>query len=111
MSVSPRALVTSAQLAAAETTQYTSDSGTYTILDKITAYNGNASAVTVTVKLVPNGGTAGAAHVMAVKSIAAGDSYTFPEVIGQVLEPGGFLSTTASVGSVVVFRVSGRKVN
>ena len=111
MSVSPRALVTSAQLPSGETTQYTSDTGTYTILDKVTAYNGSGSAVTVTVKLVPSGGTAGASHVMASQSIAAGTSYTFPEVIGQVLEPGGFLSTTASTGSAVVFRVSGRKVN
>lgn len=111
MSVNPRALLTSTLLPSAETTQVTSDSpGTHTILDKVTAYNGSGSSVTVTIKLVPNGGSAGAGHMMATKSLATLETYTFPEVVGQILEPGGFLSTTASTGSVVVFRVSGRKV-
>lgn len=94
----------------AETAAYTASSGMRTIIDKITAYNGTGGAVTLTIKLVPSGGSAGAANVVALKTIAAGASETFSEVVGQVLEPGGFISVLAGAATSVVLRISGREV-
>ena len=37
-------------------------------------------------------------------------TYTFPEVVGHVLEPGGFVSTLAGSASALVIRASGREV-
>lgn len=104
-------LVTAKYAANSETTEYTTAAGTRTILDKFTAYNGHTASVLVTVKVVPNGGTAGASHVIASKAIAPGETYTFPEVVGHVLEPGGFVSVIAATASAVVIRLSGREVS
>ena len=44
------------------------------------------------------------------KTIPAGETYTFPEVVGHVLEPGGFISVLSGSASAVVIRASGREV-
>jgi hypothetical protein len=93
-----------------ETTEYTASTGMRTILDKFTGYNGTAGAVSLTVKLVPSGASAGATNITVLKSIAAGETYTFPEVVGHVLEAGGFVSVIAASASAIVIRASGREV-
>ena len=95
----------------AETTEYTASTGMRTIVDKFTGYNGTGGAVALTVKIVPNADTAGASNIMVVKSIAAGETYTFPEVVGHVLEAGGFLSVLAAAATSIVIRASGREVS
>jgi hypothetical protein len=37
--------------------------------------------------------------------------YTFPEVVGQVLNSGGFISTIAGTASAINIRASGRVVS
>lgn len=110
MTVIAKPLILSKYAANAETTEYTAAAGTRTIIDKFTAYNGTGAAVLLTVKLVPTGGTAGAANIVVAKSVAAGESYTFPEVVGHVLEPGGFISVLAGAATSLVIRCSGREV-
>lgn len=110
MSVNTRPLFTSVYAPATETTLYQSAAGTHTIIDKLTGYNSNASAVLLTIKLVQSGGTAGASHVVVSKSLAAGETYTFPEVVGHTLEPGGFVSMVAATASAIVVRASGRQI-
>lgn len=111
MTVLSKPLITAKYAANTETTEYTTATGTRTILDKFTAYNGTTSAVLITIKLVPSGGTAGASHIIVSKSIAPSEVYTFPEVVGHVLEPGGFFSVLAATASAVVIRLSGREVS
>lgn len=111
MTVLSKPLVTAKYAANTETTEYTAATATRAILDKFTGYNGSASAVLLTIKLVPAAGTAGASHVIANKSLAADETYTFPEVVGHVLEPGGFVSVLAATASAVVIRLSGREVS
>jgi hypothetical protein len=36
--------------------------------------------------------------------------YTFPEIVGQVLLPGSFISTIAGTASAINIRASGREV-
>lgn len=110
MAVNPRALFNAKQAENAETTQYTS-TGARTIVDKFTATNTTASAATLTVRLVPSGGAAGAGNtVLSAKSIAAGETYNCPEVVGHVLESGDFISTLAGTASAITIRASGRQV-
>jgi len=110
MSVNTRPLATSAFAPSVETTLHQSGTGTHTIIDKFTAYNGDAVARTLTVKLVNSGGSAATSNVIVVKALAAGETYTFPEIVGHTLEPGGFISQIATAASVIVVRVSGRQV-
>jgi hypothetical protein len=110
MTTTARPLVLSKYAANSETTEYTCPTGTRTIIDKISAYNGTGGSVALTFKIVPNAGTAGASNTLAVKTIAAGVTETFPEVVGQVLEAGGFISVLAGAATSIVIRVSGREV-
>jgi hypothetical protein len=109
MTTTSKPLVTAQYAANAQTTYYTAGTGVRTILDKFTAYNGTAGAVSLTVNLVPSGGAAAATNVQVLKSIAAGETYTFPEIVGHVLEAGGFVSMIASAATSLVIRVSGRE--
>lgn len=86
-------VVDGAQLTAAAAT-YGSVVGANTkrIIKAATLTNTTAGAVACTVYLVPSGGTAGASNtVISALSIAAGASYSCPELIGRGLNAGGFL--------------------
>jgi hypothetical protein len=97
--------------AAVDTTQYTAPAGVRTIIDKFTACNNDAVARTITVNIVNSGGAVGGANqIVKTKSLLAGESYTFPEVVGHVLAAGDFISTNASSAGVVGVRASGREV-
>lgn len=111
MSVVAKCLLEAKYAENAETTQYTAPTGTRTIIDKFTATNVTAAAVALTVKMIASGGTASADEtILSAKSIAAGETYTCPEVVGQVLNAGGFISTLAGSASAIVIRASGREI-
>jgi hypothetical protein len=40
-----------------------------------------------------------------------GETYLCPELVGQALEPGGFISTIASAATALTLRVSGREIS
>lgn len=95
------------QAEAATTTQYTSVGKT--IIDKFTVTNTSGAAATITVYLPASGGSAGAANcVLSAKSINAGEAYTCPEVVGQVLEDSGFIATLADTAAALTISASGR---
>ena len=95
----------------AQTTQYTSTNVT-TIIDKFTATNYSATAATLSVNLVTSGGTAGDSNLVTkLKSLQPGEVYTFPEIVGQVLNSGGFISTIAGTATAINIRASGRVVS
>lgn len=106
MTTSVAALVETGYAAAVETAVYTAPS--LVIIDRISAYG--AALGTLTLRIVPAGGTAGASNTLAVKALAAGEAYSFPELVGQVLMPGDKISELASAASAVVRRISGRAV-
>lgn len=94
----------------AQTTQYTS-TGVTTLIDKFTATNYSASPATISVNLVTSGDTAGNQNLITkTKTLLAGEVYTFPELIGQVLAPSGFISTIAGTASAINIRASGRVI-
>ena len=111
MSVLVKTLIPAKQAENAQTTQYTA-TNCKTIIDKFTATNFDTVARSLTVHLVQSGGTAGdSTLVTKTKTLQAAESYSFPEVVGHVLAPGGFISTTASAGSAIAIRASGREVS
>lgn len=111
MSVTVKVLIPGKTAENAPTTQYTA-TGVATIIDKFTATNFDTVARSLTVHLMQPGGTAADSTLVAkTKTLQAAESYTFPEVVGHVLSPGGFISTTASAGSAIAIRASGREVS
>jgi hypothetical protein len=81
------------------------------IIDKFTITNTSAGNVTISVNLVTNGGSPAAANlIMDTRAIAPDETYTFPELVGQALESGGFISTIASAATSLTIRASGREI-
>lgn len=109
MTATAKAIVQAGYVPNVETTSYTTAVGMRTTIDKYTGYNGDTVARTLTVKIVPSGGSAGASNVMVVKALQPGESYTFPEIVGHTLNAGDFLSELASAASVITRRMSGRE--
>lgn len=93
-----------------QTTQYTANNVT-TIIDKFTATNYSATAATISVNLVTVAGSAGNINLITkTKTLQPSEVYTFPELVGQVLNSGDFISTIAGTASAINMRVSGREV-
>ena len=94
-----------------QTTQYTS-TGVTTVIDKFTATNYSASPATISVNLVTSAGSAGNANLITkTKTLLASEVYTFPELVGQVLNSGDFISTIAGTASAINIRASGRVIS
>ncbi len=93
-----------------QSTVYTA-TGVTAIIDKFTATNYSGTAATISVNLVNSGGTASNSDlIVKTKTLQASETYTFPELVGHVLRPGGFISTLAGTASAINIRVSGREV-
>jgi hypothetical protein len=110
MAVTLKVLIPPKQAENAQTTQYTPINAK-AIIDKFTATNTSANNVTISVNLVTSGGTPGAANLIVdARAVAPDEVYTFPELVGQVLEPGSFISTIASAATSLTIRASGREI-
>lgn len=110
MTVTVKVLVPAKTVEAVQTTQYTAN-GVTAIIDKFTATNYNTAAATISVNLVTSAGSAGNTNIITkTKTLQAGEVYTFPELVGQVLGLGDFISTIAGTASSINMRVSGREV-
>ena len=110
MAVTVTVLIPAKTAEATQTTQYTS-TGVTTIIDKFTATNYSAAAATISVNLVTAAGSAGNDNlIVKTKTLQAGETYTFPEIVGQILAPSGFISTIAGTAAAINIRASGRQV-
>lgn len=110
MTVTVKVLIPAKQAEATQTTQYTA-SNARAIIDKFTVTNTSAANVTFSCNLVTISGSAGASNlIIDTRSIVPDETYTCPELIGQVLEAGGFISTIASAATSLTIRASGREI-
>ena len=110
MAVTVKVLIPAKTAENTQTTQYTA-TGVTTIIDKFTATNYSATAATISVNLVTAAGTASNDNlIVQTKTLQAGETYTFPEIVGQTLSPGGFISTIAGTASAINIRSNGREV-
>ena len=111
MTVTVKVLIPAKTAEASQTTQYSASNVT-TIIDKFTATNYSASSATLSVNLVTSGDTSGNQNLITkTKTLAAAEVYTFPEIVGQVLIAGGFISTIAGTATAINIRASGREVS
>jgi hypothetical protein len=110
MAVTVKNLIPAKQAENSQTAQYTA-TNCKAIIDKFTVTNTNTANVTFSVNLVASGGTAGTANlIVKTRSIVPGETYLCPELVGQVLESGGFISTLAGTASALTITASGREV-
>lgn len=111
MAVQIKVLIPAKIAESAQTTQYTA-SNVSTIIDKFTATNYDTSARTISVNLVTALDTPGNNNLtVKTKTLLPSETYTFPEIVGHILAPGGYISTIASAGTAISIRASGREVS
>jgi len=111
MAVSVKVLIPAKIAEAAQTTQYTA-TNVAAIVDKFTATNYSSAAATLSVNLVTAFDNAGNQNlIIKAKTLLPSETYTFPELVGQILAPGGYISTLAGTGSAINIRCSGREVS
>jgi hypothetical protein len=74
--------------------------------------NTSAGNVAISVNLVTSGGSAGASNlIIDARTVAPDETYTCPELVGHVLDAGGFISTLAGAATSLTIRCSGREVS
>ncbi len=111
MAVSVKVLIPAKIAEASQTTQYTA-TNVSAIVDKFTATNYSASAATISINLVTQFDSAGNQNlIIKAKTLLPSETYTFPELIGQIIASGGYISTLAGTGSAINIRCSGREVS
>lgn len=110
MSIIVKVLVPPRQITNVQTTQYTAVN-CRAIIDKFTATNTSTNIVGVSVNLVNGGDPSGMPNLMVNnRMIAPGETYTFPELVGHVVDMNGFISTIATTANALTVRVSGREI-
>jgi hypothetical protein len=111
MAVNVKVLIPAKIAENTQVTQYTA-TNVSAIIDKFTATNYSASAATISVNLVTQFDSAGNQNlIIKAKTLLPSETYTFPELVGHVLQPGGFISTIAGTASAINIRSSGREVS
>lgn len=111
MAVSIKVLIPAKQAESSQTTQYTAVN-VKAIIDKFTVTNTSANNVTFSCNLVTVSGSAGASNLIVDnRTIVPDETYTCPELVGQALEPGGFISTIAGSATSLTIRASGREIS
>jgi len=111
MAVNPVNLIPPKQAESAQTTQYTA-TAVKAIIDKFTVTNTSAGNVTISVNIVNFGGAAGDSNLIVdTRTVVPNETYTCPELVGQMLEAGQFISTIASAATSLTIRASGREIS
>ena len=111
MTVTVRVLIPAKQAENAQTTQYTA-TNVKAIIDKFTVTNTSANNVTFSCNLVTVSGSAGASNlIIDTRTIVPDETYTCPELVGQALDVGGFISTIAGAATSLTIRASGRETS
>lgn len=107
MAIVPKRLVDGSQLTTSAATYYTA-TNVRSRIDSCALTNTTGGAVTATLHLVPSGGSASASNrVLSAYSIAAGQTYVPPGIIGQWIESGGTLQALASSATSISLVASG----
>jgi hypothetical protein len=104
----PKRLIDGSQLTNVVATYYTAPANTLATISACTLTNTTAGAITATLYLVPNAGTAGVGNcILSARTLAAGESYNVASAIGQTLPAGGTIQALASAGASITLVASG----
>ena len=108
----PKRLVDGSQLTAAAATYYTTPANTLTTIAGMSITNTTGTARTVTVYLVPSGGSAAVQYcVCSARTVAPGETYNVAGAIGQTLGASGFISALADSATALTMVASGYETN
>jgi hypothetical protein len=111
MTVIIKVLIPAKQAENAQTTQYTA-TNVKAIIDKFTVTNTSANNVTFSCNLVTLSQSAATSNlIIDARTIVPDETYTCPELVGQALDVGGFISTLAGAGTSLTIRASGREIS
>lgn len=106
--LTPALLSATGTLGTSATALYTSAAaGNGTVIKKVSLYNTDSVAHTVTMYAVPGAGTAALANTVLVISVAAGSSYIVNELNNKVMAPGETLQAKCDTAALVTFTASG----
>lgn len=100
MSTSAKRLAGAAAMTGALVTYYTAPAGTKAVIKSGSIANTTAGAVSATVTLA-------GLTLISASPIAAGETYTCPELVNHVLNPG---DTIQGLGLALTFAVSGAEI-
>ena len=101
-------LVDGSQLTTGAATYYTTPANTRTKIEACVLTNTSGANRTVTMHLVPSGGSASASNrILSAYTVNAGASYSVDEAINQVLETGGTLQALSDGATAVSLVASG----
>lgn len=110
MAVTVKNIIPRKQAEAVQSGQYAA-TNCKTIIDKFTVTNTSANNVQFSCNLIAAAGSASNANlVLDAKTIAPGETYTCPELVGQTLEIGGVISTLAGAAASLTISASGREI-
>ena len=111
MAVIVKALISPKQAEATQTEQYQANS-VKAIIDKFTATNTSLAKVVFSCNLIKVTDSAGDGNVIIdEKVILPGKTYLCPELVGQVLEDGGIISTLCDTAPALTISASGREIS
>ena len=110
MTVTVRNIIPRKQAENTQTTQYTAVNAKC-VIDKFTVTNTGTANATISVNLVASGGTPSNDNLVTkARAIVPGETWSAPELVGQVLESGGYISTIASAAATLTISASGREI-
>lgn len=110
MTVTVKTLIPGKQAENVQTSQYTA-LNCKTIIDKFTATNTTAGNVVFSVNLVPLAGVPGVSNrILSLRTIAPGEVYACPELVGHALEAGGIISTLCDTATALTISATGREI-
>lgn len=91
-----------------QTTLFTQNVGAAVRIDSLSVCNTDSIAATISINLVPSGGSAGASNLTTkLQPIAAGQTWNSPNEVGKVLWPGDFISVICATASVAAISAGG----
>lgn len=111
MARTPKRIIAGAQLTTSTAIYYTAPTNQSCVIRRVSFTNTTGTAATVDLYLVASGGTAGASNQIVVdKVISPGETWSCPDVEGQVLAPGGTIQAQSDTNSAITIIGSGTEV-
>ena len=104
----PKRLISGSQLTVAAAVYYTTPVNTVTTISAMSVTNTTGTARTVTVHLVPSGGSADATNVVcSARTVSPGETFNVFGAIGQTLAAGGTIQALADAATALALVASG----
>lgn len=103
-------LFTATQLTASTATYYTVGANTNTIIDSAIAANSTGTNRTITIYLVPSGGSADGNTIAVVSTVVPANSdVSLSRLVLQALPAGATIQAKSDAATAVTLRISGRE--